>query len=99
MRAELGRKRALAEREANEKAADVRKNARKDAPWIQTNIVVKVAPALFSPSLQGHLTLLERERNIYVDASVQTCTTKYTFRFTNSCLVSILLDWIQNGCS
>lgn len=42
MKAELERKQLLAKKEAADKASESKKNARKDYPWLQENIVVKV---------------------------------------------------------
>lgn len=46
MRQEQTRKKYQEEREAAEKMADVKKNARKDQPWLHVGLMVKVPPPL-----------------------------------------------------
>ena len=43
MKAELERKQRLAKYEASEKASQAKANSRKDAPWLQPNIIVKAS--------------------------------------------------------
>lgn len=42
MRMEQKRKKEQAEREAAEREAEAKKNGRKDAPWLQKRLIVKV---------------------------------------------------------
>ena len=43
MRREQERKKELAQREAAEKQAEAKKHGRKDLPWLQKHLIVKVS--------------------------------------------------------
>ena len=47
MRQEQARKRQLTQREAEEKEAKAKREGRKDAPWLQKDLIVKVKLQFF----------------------------------------------------
>lgn len=76
MRQEQARKKAQTQREAAEKEAEAKKHARKDDPWLQKGIVVKVRHKTFRhlwtvPS--EHCAIDQSKQGFKCNASNQYC--------------------------